>query len=71
MGVNQGTRQKRMYDFVIATVIDEMIVSPALSDIYTQRSERLSNMKFTYGIHYSITVCGHYPVKKVLFPRYG
>ncbi len=36
-----------------APVIDEMIVSPALSDIYTQRSERLSNMKFTYGIHYS------------------
>lgn len=34
-------------------VVDEVIISPALSDIYTQRSERLSNLKFTYGIHYS------------------
>lgn len=36
-----------------APVVDEMIISPAISDIYTQRSERLSNLKFTYGIHYS------------------
>ena len=33
--------------------IDEVKIGPALSDIYTQRSERLSNFIFTVGIHYS------------------
>lgn len=33
--------------------IDEVKIGPAISDIYTQRSERLSNFLFTVGIHYS------------------
>ncbi|WMT44923.1 MAG: DUF58 domain-containing protein [Cuniculiplasma divulgatum] len=33
--------------------IDEVKIGPALSDIYTQRSERLSNFLFTAGMHYS------------------
>lgn len=33
--------------------IDEVQIGPAYSDIYTQRSERLSNFLFTMGVHYS------------------
>ena len=33
--------------------IDELKIGPALSDIHTQRSERLSNFLFTMGVHYS------------------
>lgn len=33
--------------------VDEIKIAPALADIHSQRSERLSNFMFTRGIHYS------------------
>ncbi len=33
--------------------IDEVSVAPAIADIHTQRSERLSNFVFYMGVHYS------------------
>lgn len=33
--------------------VDEVMIGPAYSDMFTQRSERLSNFLFTMGIHYS------------------
>ena len=36
--------------------IDEFKIAPAMSEIHSQRSERLSNFIFTQGIHYSRAV---------------